>query len=66
MVPTYDFQCNNCSHKFTVLTTISEKDKVTCPKCRSGAVRQLFTGCSVNLGGSRCDLGDSKPRFRGG
>jgi len=65
-MPTYDFQCSRCNHKFSVLTSIAEKDKVVCPKCRSKEVRQLFTGCGVNLGGSKCDIGDAKPRFRGG
>lgn len=65
-MPTYDFQCNSCNHKFTVLTSISEKDKVSCPRCRSREIRQLFTGCSVNISGSRCNISDGKPRFRGG
>ncbi|MCL6561328.1 MAG: zinc ribbon domain-containing protein, partial [Firmicutes bacterium] len=50
-MPTYDFQCSRCNHKFTVITSIAEKDRVTCPKCRSKEIRQLFTGCGINLGG---------------
>lgn len=65
-MPTYDFQCSRCNHKFTVITSIAEKDRVTCPKCRSKEIRQLFTGCGINLGGAKCDISDVKPRFRGG
>jgi putative FmdB family regulatory protein len=66
-MPTYDYRCGRCDHKFTVLTSISEKDKVICPQCRSRDVNQLFTGCGVKKGnGSSCDLSGNTKRFGGG
>jgi len=54
-LPTYDFRCNECGHKFTVFVNISQKDTVTCPSCGAKKVEQLFTGCTVRTGGG-CDL----------
>ncbi len=47
-MPTYEYECQNCNKKFTVIQSISEhgKTKASCPKCKSGKVKQrisLFT-----------------------
>lgn len=69
-MPMYDFRCKKCGHKFTVITGINDRDKVTCPECRTREVEQLITGCSVLSGpglGSGCGHShDSGTRFRGG
>lgn len=55
-MPTYDFRCADCGHRFTKMVSISEKDKVTCPACQGQKVEQLFTGCQVRTSGRRsCD-----------
>ncbi len=43
-MPTYDYVCNKCRKKFTVVMTISEHDKkkIRCPKCSSLRVEQQF------------------------
>ncbi|WP_066637733.1 FmdB family zinc ribbon protein [Desulfolucanica intricata] len=50
-MPIYDYLCEICGHKFTVLIPISAKDKVSCPECKATKVKQLFTGFSVTTGG---------------
>ncbi|MBZ4688632.1 MAG: hypothetical protein PWQ96_2299 [Clostridia bacterium] len=42
-MPTYDFRCKKCFHKFSKRVSSSEKDKVTCPECNERA-EQIFTG----------------------
>ncbi|MHB1166960.1 MAG: zinc ribbon domain-containing protein [Carboxydocellales bacterium] len=42
-MPTYDFVCTDCQHKFTVRVPIAGREKVTCPQCK-GVVRQSFLG----------------------
>ncbi|MFA5199816.1 MAG: FmdB family zinc ribbon protein [Candidatus Omnitrophota bacterium] len=32
-MPTYEYQCLSCKHKFEVLQSINEKPKARCPKC---------------------------------
>ncbi|AGL02071.1 FmdB family zinc ribbon protein [Desulfoscipio gibsoniae] len=66
-MPTYDFRCAQCGHKFTVLVSISDKDKVTCPNCAGKKVEQLFTGCAVRTGGGGgCDMPTTGGGFGGG
>ncbi|MFY9312920.1 MAG: zinc ribbon domain-containing protein [Tepidanaerobacteraceae bacterium] len=42
-MPTFDFECKKCGHRFSEFVSIKNKDKVTCPEC-GGSVQQLFTG----------------------
>ena len=32
-MPTYEYECVSCKHKFEVLQSISAKPKTKCPKC---------------------------------
>jgi putative FmdB family regulatory protein len=45
-MPTYEYKCEKCNRKFSLALSISahDKEKVTCPKCKSGKVRQQVTG----------------------
>ena len=47
-MPTYEYECEKCKKKFSVVQSISEhgSTKVSCPKCKSAKVKQrisLFT-----------------------
>ena len=44
-MPTYDFRCEKCKKKFTLMMTISEYEskKVRCPKCKSTRVKQQIS-----------------------
>lgn len=50
-MPIYDFRCKDCGKKFTVMVGISDRDKVSCPECKSGKVEQLISACSVKIAG---------------
>jgi len=54
-MPTYEFRCGECGNKFTVMVSISDKEKLTCPSCSSKKIEQLFTGCQVRTSGGGCD-----------
>lgn len=32
-MPTYEYECVACKHKFEILQSITEKPKTKCPKC---------------------------------
>ncbi|MFZ5651218.1 MAG: FmdB family zinc ribbon protein [Bacillota bacterium] len=71
-MPIYDFKCKKCGHRFTVITGMSERHKVTCPECGTGEVEQIISGCTI-LSGSGCSgkgssgsSGSSGGGFRGG
>jgi putative FmdB family regulatory protein len=44
-MPTYEYECQNCKKKFTVIQSISEheKTKSSCPKCKSAKVKQSIS-----------------------
>ena len=44
-VPSYEYQCQKCHKRFTVVERISEHAGRTpaCPKCRSRSTRQLLS-----------------------
>jgi len=45
-MPTYEYSCNACGKKFTLIMGIAahEKKRPKCPKCGSGSVAQRFSG----------------------
>ncbi|MFW6060848.1 MAG: FmdB family zinc ribbon protein [Phycisphaeraceae bacterium] len=44
-MPTYDYRCKKCGHRFEQMMTLSQhehrKQKPACPKCKSHAVEQV-------------------------
>lgn len=48
-MPTYEFACKACNHNFSMVMTLSEREqkKVSCPKCKSGDVKQLLSPFSA-------------------
>jgi putative FmdB family regulatory protein len=44
-MPTYEFVCQKCKKRFSLLLSISEyeKKKIKCPKCKSSKVQQQIT-----------------------
>ena len=44
-MPTYEYECQGCKKKFTIIKSISEhsKTKVSCPKCKSAKVKQSIS-----------------------
>lgn len=39
-MPTYEYECRKCGHRFELFQRISDPPRKRCPKCR-GAVRRL-------------------------
>ncbi len=42
-MPTYEYQCLSCKHKFEILQGITEKPKIKCPKCGK-KLKKLISG----------------------
>ena len=51
-MPTYDYRCLSCDHKFHVLVSIKEKENVRCPVCESDQISQVFSGAGISVGNS--------------
>ena len=44
-MPTYDYQCSKCNHRFEMFQSMTEKPRQRCPLCR-GKVERLISGGS--------------------
>jgi len=52
-MPTYEYLCEKCGHKFDEFQYMSEKVLEQCPKCGKKALRRLFgTGSAILFKGS--------------
>ena len=51
-MPTYEYECEDCGHRFERLQKMSDRPVTKCPQC-SGRVRRLIgTGAAVLVKGS--------------
>ena len=42
-MPTYEYECEKCEHRFEVFQSMKEPPRKRCPKCR-GKIRRLMSG----------------------
>lgn len=50
---TYEFECKNCGHKFSLDLTYKEYDelKKKCPECKSKEVKRIYSSPIINFVG---------------
>jgi putative FmdB family regulatory protein len=52
-MPTYDYECDACQHKFEEFQSITEKPLRKCPECGKSKLRRLLgTGAAIIFKGS--------------
>lgn len=51
-MPTYDYECRVCGHKFELFQAITSKPAAECPKCKSDAKRLIGSGAGIIFKGS--------------
>jgi len=52
-MPTYEYRCTNCQHRFELFQSMSEPVKRKCPECGKNALERLIgTGAAVLFKGS--------------
>jgi len=52
-MPTYEYECPKCGHRFEKFQAITEPPVKTCPKCKGRKVRRLIgTGVGILFKGS--------------
>jgi putative FmdB family regulatory protein len=50
-MPTYEYVCDSCDHRFEVEQSMRDNPLTTCPQC-SGSIRRVFGLSSVIFKGS--------------
>ncbi|MGD0016387.1 MAG: FmdB family zinc ribbon protein [Verrucomicrobiia bacterium] len=64
-MPTYEYECQKCEHRFEVFQSIKDKPKRTCPKCRGRLKRLMGMGAGLLFKGSGFYITDHrKPGYR--
>lgn len=63
-MPTYEYECNKCSHRFEKLQSITAQPLKRCPKCRGKLRRIIHGGAGLVFKGSGFYATDSR-RSRG-
>lgn len=52
-MPTYDYQCDGCGHRFEEMQSFKDDPLKTCPECKEDHLRRLFgTGAAILFKGS--------------
>src|SRR5262249_13650935 len=52
-MPTYDYQCDACEHKFEEFQSMMDKPLKKCPQCKKPKLRRLIgTGAAIIFKGS--------------
>jgi putative FmdB family regulatory protein len=52
-MPTYDYQCDACGHKFELFQGTNDPVQKKCPECKKLKLRRLFgTGAAIMFKGS--------------
>ena len=52
-MPTYDYECDNCGHKFEEFQSMMDKVLKKCPACKKPKLRRLLgTGAAIIFKGS--------------
>jgi len=52
-MPTYEYECKKCQHKFEVSQSMTAKPISECPKCHSSKVKRLIgSGAGIIFKGS--------------
>lgn len=59
-MPTYDYECGDCRHKFEVFQNMMEKPLTDCPKCKGKIERLIGSGCGLIFKGSGFFVTDYK------
>jgi putative FmdB family regulatory protein len=51
-MPTYEYECNKCGHKFEVFHSITAEPLKKCPKCKGKIRRLIGTGSGIIFKGA--------------
>ena len=59
-MPTYDYECGSCGHRFEVFQSMSEEPIKRCPKCGKPVRRLIGAGLGVIFKGSGFYVTDNR------
>ncbi len=51
-MPTYDYECDSCGHRFELFQSMTDEPARTCPKCGGGVRRLIGVGAGFIFKGA--------------
>ena len=51
-MPTYEYECTNCGHRFEKIQSINDEPLKTCVKCEKKTFKKLFHTSGIIFKGS--------------
>ncbi len=51
-MPTYDYECSKCGHRFEVFQSMTDEPKKRCPECKGKVQRLISGGAGIIFKGS--------------
>jgi putative FmdB family regulatory protein len=57
-MPTYEFHCLHCDHRFSQFLSITQRKEAVCEKCGSKQIEQIYRCCNV-VGGKGGNSGQN-------
>jgi putative FmdB family regulatory protein len=68
-MPTYEYACKNCGHRFDVVRSMQDEPLTVCPNCGEPQLRKVFAAPAIAFKGSGFYATDqrkkAKPRDEG-
>ena len=59
-MPTYEYECRACRHRFEKLQPITAKTSAPCPRCKKSAKRLISSGAGLLFKGSGFYITDNR------
>lgn len=61
-MPTYEYECRKCGHRFELFHSIKDETPKRCPRCKGRAVRVPSAGAGILFKGSGFYITDYRSR----
>jgi len=61
-MPTYEYECKKCNHRFEVFQSMSDEPIKKCPECGKQVRRLVSGGAGIIFKGSGFYVTESKPK----
>jgi putative FmdB family regulatory protein len=61
-MPTYDYKCDKCGHRFEKFQSFSESFLKVCPECGDETLRKVFSPSGIVFKGSGWYINDSRSK----
>lgn len=57
-MPTYEYACKSCDHRFEIVQSFAEDALTTCPDCEQDALRKVYNAAGIIFKGDGWHIKD--------